>query len=303
MGNSINWSQYNRSLVNRGKITFWFSEDIADSWYATPSGRPGAQPIYSDQAIETLSVLRFKFGLKLRCTQGFAESLVELMGLELEIPDYTTLCRRLGKIPAKLEKAVKSGKPIHVVIDSTGLKVYGEGEWKVRQHGYSKRRTWRKLHLAVDESNSQIVAVVLSDNSFKDNQLYEDLVDSADEDIEQVSADGAYDSENCYQKSIKEGINLVAPPRKGARLKEHGNCSGPPHPRDIHLREIRKVGRKQWKKNNDYHRRSISETAMYRFKALLGDKLSSREFERQANEAFIKCSILNKMKVPSNFSS
>ena len=194
-------------------------------------------------------------------------------------------------------------KPIHVVIDSTGLKVYGEGEWKVRQHGYSKRRTWRKLHLAIDESNSQIVAVVLSDNSFKDNQLYEDLIDSADEDIEKVSADGAYDSENCYKKSIKEGINLVAPPRRGAKLKKHGNCSGPPHPRDVHLREIRSVGRKQWKKNNDYHRRSISETAMYRFKMLLGEKLSSREFERQANGAFIKCSILNKMKVPSSFSS
>jgi hypothetical protein len=300
VGNSINWSSYNKSLISRGKITFWFDKSVINSWYAVPNGRPGAQSTYSDTAIETLSILRFKFGLKLRCTQGFAESLIELMGLPLEIPNYTTLCRRLGKISLKLQKIIKSGKPIHVVIDSTGLKVYGEGEWKVRQHGYSKRRTWRKLHLGVDESNSQIVAMVLTDNSFKDNEVYEDLIDDVDDEIEQVSADGAYDSKNCYEKSVKDGINLVTPPRRGAILKKHGNRSGPPDPRDLHIREIRDVGRKQWKKNNRYHRRSISETAMYRFKTLLGEKLLSREFDRQANEVFIKCQILNKMSVPSS---
>lgn len=299
MGNSINWKEYNKSLVNRGKITFWFSPDIAQSWSAPPSGRPGAQPRYSDIAIETISVLRFKFGLKLRCTQGFAESLVKLMGLDIKIPDYTTLCRRLEKISPKLEKIIKTSKAIHVVIDSTGLKVYGEGEWKVRQHGYSQRRTWKKLHLAVDESNSQIIAVSLSDNSFKDNELFEDLIDGLEEEIKQISADGAYDSINCYKKSLEQGINLVTPPRKGSKLGKHGNCSDPPDPRDIHIREIRKVGRKQWKKNNSYHRRSISETAMYRFKTLFGEKLSSREFNRQSNEAFLKCQMLNRMPVPS----
>lgn len=301
MGNSINWSQYNKSLVNRGKITFWFSEDVAESWYAKNSGKPGAQPVYSDTAIEALSILRFRFGLKLRCAQGFAESLIELMKLDLEVPDYSTVCRRLKRISPKVERAIKSKKNIHLVIDSTGLKVYGEGEWKVRQHGSSKRRTWRKLHLAVDEANSQIMAVVLTDNSFKDNQVFEDLIDGVDGEIEQASADGAYDSKNCYGKSMEEGINLVTPPRKGAVIKKHGNCSGPPNPRDLHLREIRKIGRKAWKEKNNYHRRSISETAMYRFKSVLGDKLFSREFERQANEAFIKCQILNRMPVPSNF--
>ena len=153
--------------------------------------------------------------------------------------------------------------------------------------------------MAVDESNSQIMAVVLSDNSFKDNEVFEDLVDRVDAEIEQISADGAYDSKNCYSKSNDEGIYLVAPPCRGAVIKKHGNCAGPPGPRDIHIREIKKMGRKGWKEKNNYDRRSISETAMYRFKVLLGDRLSSREFNRQANEAFIKCQVLNKMLVPA----
>ena len=226
-----------------------------------------------------------------------------LMNLDIDIPDYTTVGRRLRKISLILKSSVISGKNLHVVIDSTGLKVYGEGEWKVRQHGFSKRRTWRKIHLAVDESNSQILATVLTDNSFRDNQVFDDLIDGIDREIKQISADGAYDTKNCYKKSEKEYIYLVTPPRKGSVIRKHGNCSGPPDPRDLHIREIRSVGHKRWKKNNRYHRRSISETAMYRFKALLGDKLSSRDFDRQANEAFIKCNILNKMIVPSLLTS
>ena len=298
MGKSINWSSYNRSLINRGKITFWFSPDIVDSWQAPPTGKAGAQPKYSDSAIEVLSVLRFRYGLKLRCTQGFAESLIDLMNLNIEIPNYTTLSRRLKTLSPQIERTIEASKDLHVVLDATGLKVYGEGEWKVRKHGYTKRRTWMKLHLGVDEKNSQIVAAVLTDNSFKDNEVFDDLLDQVGEDIEQISADGAYDSEACYQKSLDEGINLVTPPRRGARLKQHANSYAPPHPRDIHLREIRQIGRAEWKKKNNYHRRSISETAMYRFKVVFGDKLLSRCFSRQANEAFIKLNILNKMNVP-----
>ena len=297
----INWSLYNKFLVNRGQITFWFSSDIVKSWYAKCSLGQGCQQIYSDRAIETLNTLRFVFGLKLRSTEGFARSLAKLMGLDIEIPNYTTLCRRLQKLSVKLQKKLSSKKSLHIVIDSTGLKVYGEGEWKVRQHGYSKRRIWKKLHLAVDESNSQIESVVLSDNSFKDNELFEDLLDSVDDRIRQVSADGAYDSRNCYNICKGKGIKLVVPPRKNAVIERHGNCHDPPLHRDTHIREIKKIGRKKWKEKNKYHRRSISETAMYRLKTVLGDKLSSREFQRQANEVFIKCKILNQMKTPASF--
>ena len=296
----INWSLYNKSLVNRGQITLWFPSDISKIWYAKRSLEQGCQQVYSDRAIETLNTLRFVFGLNLRSTEGFVGSLVKLMGLNIKIPNYTTLCRRLQKLSVKLQKKLSSKKNLHIVIDSTGLKVYGEGEWKVRQHGYSKRRTWKKLHLAVDESNSQIKSVVLSDNSFKDNELFEDLLTGIDNRIDQISADGAYDSKDCYKICKDKGIKFVVPPRRNAVIERHGNCHDPPLPRDIHIREIKKIGRKKWKKKHKYHRRSISETAMYRFKILLGDKLSSREFQRQANEVFIKCKVLNQMKTPAS---
>ena len=237
----------------------------------------------------------------MRSTEGFARSLAKQIGLDIEIPNYTTLCRRLQKLSVKLQKKLSSKKSLHIVIDSTGLKVYGEGEWKVRQHGYSKRRIWKKLHLAVDESNSQIESVVLSDNSFKDNELFEDLLTGVDDRINQVSADGAYDSRSCYNICKDKGIKLVVPPRKNALIERHGNCHDPPLPRDTHIREIKKIGRKKWKEKHKYHRRSVSETAMYRLKTLLGDKLASREFQRQANEVFIKCKILNQMKTPASF--
>lgn len=297
MGKSIDWTSYNRNLINRGQITFWFSPEVLGEWFAAPSGKRGAQTFYSDTAVEVLSVIRFRFGLTLRSTQGFAESIMQLMDIELPVPNYTTLCRRLPKLSPKL-KAKLSGESIHVVIDSTGLKVFGEGEWKVRQHGYSKRRTWRKLHLAVDSGNNQIISAALSTNDFKDNQLFSDLVDGVAGSIDQISADGAYDSRDCYFKSQERGFRPVFPPRRGARLKKHGNCRGPKDRRDEHIREIRRMGRKAWKKKHNYHQRSLSETAMYRFKTILGERLSSREFDRQANEAFIKCQILNRMVTP-----
>lgn len=294
-----NWSSYNKSLINRGKITLWFSSDVISSWYAQSSGKRGGQQRYTDAAINAILILRFRFGMTLREVQGFAISLFELIGMDVDVPNYTTLCRRLQKIDRMIKTGLASKGNIHIVIDSTGLKVYGEGEWKVRQHGYSKRRTWRKLHLAVNESNSQIEAVVLTDNSFKDSEVFEDLVDGVDGEIKQISADGAYDTANCYEKSEEEDIHLVSPPRKDAVINKHGNCSGPPDPRDQHIRDIKKHGEKQWKKKTGYHRRSISETAMFRFKAILGRRLSSRIFNSQANEAFIKCNILNKMPVPA----
>lgn len=185
----INWSLYNKALINRGQVTLWFPTDISKSWYAKSSGKQGRQCIYSDMAIETLNVLRFRFHLGLRTTQGFAKSLAEMMGTNMAIPNYTTISRRLKKLYPKIQKKVSSEKNLHIIIDSTGLKVYGEGEWKVRQHGYSKRRTWKKLHLGVDESNSQIHSVVLSDNSFTDSELLGDLIKGSDNKISQISAE------------------------------------------------------------------------------------------------------------------
>jgi len=155
-----------------------------------------------------------------------------------------------------------------------------------------------KLHLAIDSSNNQIISAALSDNSFKDNQLFSELIDEIPGSIGQVSADGAYDSKDCYRKAEERNFMPAFPPRRGSKLRQHGNVSGTKDMRDENIRGVRSLGRKGWKKSVNYHQRSLSETAMFRFKTIFGEKMSSREFERQANEAFIKCQILNKMVTP-----
>ena len=145
MSDTIEWSNYNSTLIDRGKLTFWVPKDLDKIWYCNE----GSERTYTDRAIEVLSILRFKFGLSLRETEGFAKSIFEWIGLKLEVPCYSTLCRRLGSLSLVLWQEIERNDRLHVVVDATGLKVYGEGEWKVRIHGYCKRRTWRKLHLAI----------------------------------------------------------------------------------------------------------------------------------------------------------
>ena len=212
----INWKSYNKELIRRGSITFWFSDDVVDSWYSASTGR-GFQKIYSDSAIEILSMIRFRFHLTLRSTQSFFESLVQLMSLSFQVPDYSTLSRRLDKCDVHLGK-LKCSEPVHVVIDRTGLKVFGEGEWKVRQHGYSKRRTWTKLHLCVDEGNQQIISTSLTENSFKDNEVFEDLLYDLENHVGQASANRAYDTKNCWDFCEYNDIKGTFPPKKGALL-------------------------------------------------------------------------------------
>jgi hypothetical protein len=189
-----NWREYNEALVNRGSLTFWFDEEAIEAWHEThPSGRRGAPRLYSDIAIECALTLGAVFRLPLRASEGLVSSVIELTRLALPTPDYTTLCRRRGALQVLLPRQLPNGA-VHVVVDATGLKVFGEGEWKVRQHGYGKRRTWRKLHLAVDEASHEILAAVLTTRDVGDNEVFADLLEQIDEPIEQVSADGSYDS-------------------------------------------------------------------------------------------------------------
>lgn len=181
------------------------------------------------------------------------------------------------------------------MVDATGVKVYGEGEWKTGQHGISKRRTWRQLHLGIDEATGEVLAVVVTTNDFSDGQLLPDLLDQIDGEIAQVSGDGAYDHRQCYAKMTERGAKPVIPPRKDAVIWQHGNRKALPHPRDQNLRYIRQHGRKKWKRDSGYHRRSWAETTMFRFKTLFGERLSSRNFDNQAVELFIKCAALNRM--------
>ena len=221
-------------------------------------------------------------------------SVVKLLKVELPVPDYTTLSRRSKVLDVKLPRQSK-GEALHIVVDSTGLKVYGEGEWKVRGHGYTKRRTWRKLHLAVDESGAQIEAVVVSTNGIDDGDVLGDLLDQVGGEIKQVSADGSYDMSKCYKVIDKRDAVAAIPPRRGARIWQHGNSAEKPLARDENLRRIRKVGRKRWKQEVGYHRRSLAETTFYRIKTIFGDRLSARGFRAQACEMLIKCAALNRM--------
>lgn len=290
-----NWREYNEALVNRGSLTFWFDEEAIGSWRETQhSARRGAPRLYSDVAIECALTLGAVYSLPLRATEGLMRSVIELTGLGLPIPDYTTLCRRRSDLQVFLPRRLPKGA-VHVVVDATGLKVFGEGEWKVRKHGYGKRRTWRKLHLAVDEASHEILAAVLTTNDFGDNEVFADLLEQIDEPLAQVSADGSYDSWDIHERIQQRGAHAAIPPRKTARIRQHGNSGQPPLPRDEALRAIRRHGRAAWKRGAGYHRRSLAETAMFRIKTLFGDSLSAHLFDSQAAEAFLRCRALNRM--------
>jgi hypothetical protein len=288
-----NWKQYNDALVNRGSLTLWVDQDMLRAWRYQGPARRGGQFEYSDTAIECLLTLRAVYHLTLRATEGFARSLFGLMRLDLPVPDYSTLCRRSATVRVTLPR--KAQGPLHLVIDSTGLKVYGEGEWKVRQHGYSRRRTWLKLHLAVDPRTHEIQAAMVSEPGVTDAEMVPPLLGQVDNPVESASADGAYDRQGVYDALGGRSARAVIPPRRDAKVKRHGNSSGPRLARDENLRRIRKVGRSAWKVESGYHERSLAETAMFRMKTIFGDGVSSRTEARQATEAGVRCRALNIM--------
>jgi IS5 family transposase len=292
-----NWAAYNDNLVQRGSITLWIDEVVLENWHPEAEGprQRGGQVRYSDQAIECMLMLRAVFKMPYRQTEGLGQSLMELLGAGVTVPDYTTLCKRSADLAVRLPTS-RAGEAKHIVVDSTGLKIYGEGEWKVRQHGYTKHRTWRKLHLSVDETTQEIQAVVLTEAGVDDAEAGRQLVDETPGPIEQVSGDGTYDKRKFYEACTAREVDRIAvPPQRNAHIWQHGNSSKPPLPRDQNLRRIRCVGRKRWKQESGYHRRSLAETAMFRFKTIFGNTLSARTLPRQITEARIKCAALNRM--------
>lgn len=290
-----NWNAYDASLKQRGSITFWVNEETIEQWCnQQKTGRKGASNYYSDTAIATMGTIQSVFHLPGRQAEGFLESLFMLMGIELQVPDHSTLSRRLSKLSVELP-VIPKDKAVHVVVDSTGVKVYGEGEWKVRTHGVGKRRTWRKLHLGVDEKTGEILAAVVTTNDIADCEVLPDLLEQINQEIEQVSGDGGYDTFNCYNTIAERGALATIPPRSNAQIQQPNNSELPPHPRDENLRRVHQIGRQQWKEKSRYHRRSLSETAMFRLKIIFGGKLRRRFFDNQAVELFLQCAALNRM--------
>lgn len=219
--------------------------------------------------------------------------MIGLLGIDIPIPDYTSLAKRAAKLEVDLGVTRRRGS-IDIVVDSTGLKVFGEGEWKARKHGASKRRTWRKLHLAVNADTQEIEAEVLTENSGHDADQVEELLEAIPSPVATFGGDGAYDQWKVYETLEADEIEPIIPPRKNAKIKQHGNSSESPLPRDEAIREIRRVGRKQWKKDAGYHRRSLAETAMYRMQTCFGNQLKNRKLENQQTEVRLRSKILNR---------
>jgi hypothetical protein len=284
-----NWPDYNKALVRRGSLTLWIDTRSTNTWldHSCPQGR-GRRRTYTDAAIRCALLIREVYHLPLRATQGLVSSVLRLMKVCLPVMHYSTLSRRARR----LELSLAQPKQIkHLVIDSTGLKLYGEGEWKVRSHGKDKRRTWLKLHIAMDAATHQLTASSITDKDLLDRNALAGLLEQTASEIKRVCADGAYDFEQCSRAIKKQEAVALIPPRSDAVIRG----KSPFEQRDENLREIRKLGRKQWKLKSSYHKRSLVECAFFRLKTIFSDKLKSRIAETQKIEATVRCLALNRM--------
>jgi len=285
-----NWPEYEAGLRRRGSLTLWIEDSALEHWQSCGQG---GQARYTDAAIQTSLMVRTAFKLPLRQTEGLMASILTLMDLTLSAPDHTTVSRRAVALRVIQPAQVPPG-PLHVLIDSTGLQVYGAGQWLEAKHGVKSRRTWRKLHLAVNAASGVIVAQTLTDQDAGDPPQVAPLLDQIDDPIARVTADGAYDGAPTYQAvaAYGDGIKVVIPPRSTA---VPSGDPGVPTQRDRHLAMIAEQGRLSWQVATDYGQRSLVETTMGRYKALIGPRLRARGFAAQQTEATIGVAVLNRM--------
>jgi hypothetical protein len=291
-----NWPAYNQALIQRGRLQLWLDEQTLQNWYYSGERRRGAAYRYSDACIECALQLKYVLGLAFRQTQGLLSSLIELMDMNLHIPSYSQLCRRQARLNHQLStkpSPIINSQGGYIVVDSTGLKLYGEGEWKVRQHGLSKRRSWRKVHLAYDESTHQILAISLTNNDIDDAYMLEPLLEQISLPIAKVAADGAYDRQKVYDYLQKRQIQALIPPRVNAIVWKDKKGQILAHQRNQAVIACKDFGLAEWKKQTGYHRRSMAETAMYRLKTTFGERLKSRLTSNQKVEVRIKATCLN----------
>jgi Transposase DDE domain len=289
-----NWRDYEAGLRKRGSLTIWFSEDAVEAWRAAPRTTPGGQARYSDLAIETSLILRTVFHQPLRQTEGLVGSLLELMGLDLPVPDHTTLSRRARTL-AVAPQARTAGGPVHLLVDSTGVKLSGPGEWLVEKHGTKRRRAWRKLHLGIDAKSGMIVASTLTSKEVDDAAELGALLAQVDDPLAAVVADGAYDQDRVYDDVAEHSAEaaVVVPPRATAVLSPSAETD--PTQRDRHIQVIAEQGRMNWQKTSGYNARAGAEGAMSRYKRIIGDTLRSHTRPAQEVETRIAVNVLNRM--------
>jgi IS5 family transposase len=285
-----NWAEYERGLIQRGDITLWLSPEAVSKWKPRGLGKRGGQRKYSDLAIETALTLRLVFHLPLRQTEGFITSVFVMMGINLEVPDHTTLSRRSQHLGAQLRR-VLTGKPMHLIVDSTGLSIVGEGEWAAAKHGGKGKRGWKKLHLGVDRAGI-IVAQVLTPGNADDAAQVPELLHAIEGDIVSITADAAYDTIAVYDAAKARGAKAIVPPTKTAVASGRKPRSTA---RDRTIRRVKKVGVREWKKESRYHQQGRVENAFFRYKTILGGSLRARNDDGQQTEDVIACNILNRM--------
>ena len=286
---TLNWPSYTKALKRRGSLTIWF--DPAMTWEAAPTGKRGRQRDYSDAAIQSCLTMKVLFGMALRQTTGFVESLLQLIGLDWAVPDFSTLSRRQKTLKVNIPYRGSDG-PLHLLIDSTGIKVEGEGEWNARKHGGAKRRVWRKIHIGIDEKSLEIRAAEFTTSDVGDAPMLPELLDQIppEQQIGSVTADGAFDTRKCHDAIAARGAAAIIPPRKNAKFWKTDTAGA--IARNEILRTSKRVGRTIWRRWSGYHRRSRAETKMHCVK-LLGQRLSARDFDRQVAEFQVRVAVLN----------
>jgi Transposase DDE domain len=289
-----NWAEYDAALRQRGSLTVWFSEEAIAAWRAEPRRTRGGQPHYSALAIQTALTLRAVFRLALRQTEGLIGSILQLLGLDLAVPDHSTLSRRAETLEVP-KPCPNSRGPVHLLVDSTGLRLCGPGEWLVEKHGTRRRRDWRKLHIGVDAETGQILASKLTASDVDDGSQVEPLLDRSAAPLASFIGDGAYDQAGVYGTiaSRHPEADVIVPPRSTAVSSELVESA--PTQRDRHLQSINKHGRMGWQKRSGYSRRALVETAISRFKQVIGAGLRSRTDRRRVTEISIAVHALNRM--------
>jgi DDE family transposase len=271
----------------------WFTPEAVAAWAAPPRISRGGQPSYSDLAIATTLTLRAVFRLALRQTEGLIGSILQLLGLDLPVPDHSTLSRRAETLEVPRPKA--GSAPVHLLVDGTGLKLCGPGEWLIEKHGTKRRRAWRVLHLATDADTGRIVASVLTDKDVDDGSQVGPLLDRIDGAVASVTGDGAYDRNDVYAEVAARhpAAAVVVPPRANAVPSETAEIA--PTQRDRHLQVIAERGRMRWQRASGYNWRALVEADISRWKRVIGDGLRSQTNGRQATEVAIAANVLNRM--------
>lgn len=285
-----NWSSYNAALKQRGSLSIWFDRDL--DWCAARTGKRGHPETFSDQAIQACLTLKVLFGLPLRQTVGLVASLIKMAGLDWPVPDWSTLCRRQARISVQIPYR-RAGGPLNLLIDSTGIRFRGDGEWLARKHGATRRREWRKVHMAMDTGTGDIRAVEFTSSHEGDSALLPDLLAQIPEGegIETVTADGACDTRRCLEAILARGAEAIIPARRNGRMWKP-DCPAAIW-RNETLRATQRLGRGLWKRWSGYHARSRIEAQMNRLK-LFGDRIVSRDPDRQVTEIHIRVAIMNR---------